>query len=140
MTYLKPINFRKIKSDFLKDYKASKLPRSFYAKYLRDALPYASFIGFTGTPVALEERDTRAVFGDYVAGPSHVLPTGGTARFSSPLNMTDFVKFINLVTVDETGLKQLAQAASTIARAEGFEAHARAVEERLRKTENYYQG
>jgi len=66
-----------------------------------------------------------------VAGPSHVLPTGGTARFSSPLNISDFIKFINLVNIDEAKLNQLGQAAATIARAEGFEAHARAVEKRL---------
>ncbi len=76
------------------------------------------------------EKST-VVLGDYVAGPSHVLPTGGTARFSSPLNITDFVKFINLVTIDEVSLKQLAPAASIIARTEGFEAHAWAVEKRL---------
>ena len=74
---------------------------------------------------------STVVLGDYVAGPSHVLPTGGTARFSSPLNVGDFIKFINLVTIDEASLRQLGQAASTIARAEGFEAHARAVEKRL---------
>ena len=74
---------------------------------------------------------STVVLGDYVAGPSHVLPTGGTARFSSPLNVGDFIKLINMVTVDEASLKQLGQAASTIARAEGFEAHARAVEKRL---------
>ena len=74
---------------------------------------------------------STVVLGDYVAGPSHVLPTGGTARFSSPLNIGDFIKFINLVTIDEASLRQLVQAASTIARAEGFEAHARAVEKRL---------
>ncbi len=74
---------------------------------------------------------STVVLGDYVAGPSHVLPTGGTARFSSPLNVGDFIKLINLVTVGEASLKQLAEAASTIARAEGFEAHARAVEKRL---------
>ncbi len=74
---------------------------------------------------------STGVLGDYVAGPSHVLPTGGTARFSSPLNVGDFIKLINLVTVGEASLKQLAEAASTIARAEGFEAHARAVEKRL---------
>jgi len=67
-----------------------------------------------------------------VAGPSHALPTGGTARFSSPLNIADFIKFINLVTIEEASLKQLGQAAAVIARAEGFEAHARAVEERLK--------
>jgi len=59
------------------------------------------------------------------------LPTGGTARFSSPLNVTDFIKFINVVAVDEADLKQLGQAASFIAKAEGFDAHARAVEKRL---------
>ena len=76
------------------------------------------------------EKST-VVLGDYVAGPSHVLPTGGTARYSSPLNITDFIKFTNLVNLDEVSLKQIAPAASIIARAEGFEAHARAVEKRL---------
>ena len=71
------------------------------------------------------------VIGDYVAGPSHALPTGGTARFSSPLNITDFMKYINVVTVDGASLKELGPAAMTIARAEGLEAHARAVEKRL---------
>lgn len=70
--------------------------------------------------------------GDYVAGPSHVLPTGGTARFGSPLNITDFIKFINLVSIDKSSLRPLGRAASTIARAEGFDAHARAVEKRLK--------
>ncbi|MEE8194723.1 MAG: histidinol dehydrogenase [Dehalococcoidales bacterium] len=70
--------------------------------------------------------------GDYVAGPSHALPTGGTARFSSSLNITDFIKYINVVSVDEDSLKELGPAAATIARAEGFEAHARAVEKRLK--------
>ena len=81
--------------------------------------------------IFIGEKST-VVLGDYVAGPSHVLPTGGTARFSSPLNITDFVKFINLVTIDEASLSKLGQAASAIARAEGFEAHARAIEERLK--------
>ncbi len=81
--------------------------------------------------IFIGEKST-VVLGDYVAGPSHVLPTGGTARFSSPLNVSDFIKFINLVTIDEASLKQLGQAAATIARAEGFEAHALAVEERLK--------
>ena len=81
------------------------------------------------------EKST-VVFGDYVAGPSHVLPTGGTARFGSPLNITDFIKFINLVTIDKAGLRKLAPAAAIIARAEGFEAHARAVEKRWQKVKN----
>jgi len=80
--------------------------------------------------VFIGENSTVAL-GDYVAGPSHVLPTGGTARFSSPLNVTDFIKFTNLVSIDETLLKKIGKAAITMARAEGFEAHARAVERRL---------
>jgi len=81
--------------------------------------------------IVVGEKPT-VVLGDYVAGPSHVLPTGGTARFSSPLNVSDFIKLINLVAVDEADLKELGQAASTIARAEGLNAHARAVEKRLK--------
>jgi histidinol dehydrogenase len=76
-------------------------------------------------------EDSTVVLGDYVAGPSHTLPTGGTARFSSPLNVTDFIKLNDLVTIDEASLKELGPAAVTMARAEGLEAHARAVEKRL---------
>lgn len=77
-------------------------------------------------------KNSTVVLGDYVVGPSHVLPTGGTARFGSPLNVSDFVKFTNLVNIDDVELKQLGQTASIIARAEGLEAHARAAESRLR--------
>jgi histidinol dehydrogenase len=70
---------------------------------------------------------------DYVAGPSHVLPTEGTARFSSALNITDFVKLISLVNTDKKDLKQLGKAASVIARAEGLDAHARAIEKRIKE-------
>ena len=69
---------------------------------------------------------------DYVAGPSHVLPTGGTARFGSGLNILDFVKLISLVKTDKTDIKQLGRAAAVIAKAEGLDAHARAVEKRLK--------
>ncbi len=75
--------------------------------------------------------NSTVVLGDYVAGPSHVLPTKATARFSSPLNILDFTKFTSVVDVDKASLKQLGKAAATIARAEGFEAHAQAVEKRL---------
>ncbi len=68
---------------------------------------------------------------DYVAGPSHVLPTEGTARFSSPLNICDFVKIITLVNTDEQDIRHLGKSASVIARAEGLDAHARAIEKRL---------
>ncbi len=71
--------------------------------------------------------------GDYVAGPNHSLPTGGTARFSSPLNIVDFIKFIDVVKIDRSALKKLGPTAMTIARAEGLEAHAKAIEKRLKK-------
>ena len=70
---------------------------------------------------------------DYVAGPSHVLPTDGSARFSSPLNITDFVKYMSVVTTGRDDMKKLGKAASVIARAEGLEAHARAAERRLER-------
>jgi histidinol dehydrogenase len=69
---------------------------------------------------------------DYAAGPSHVLPTGGTARFGSGLNILNFVKLISLVRTDKTDIKQLGRAAAVIAKAEGLDAHARALEQRLK--------
>ena len=69
---------------------------------------------------------------DYVAGPSHVLPTEGTARFSSPLNIFDFIKLIDIVNTDENDIKQLGKAASVMAMAEGLDAHAQAIEKRLK--------
>jgi histidinol dehydrogenase len=71
--------------------------------------------------------------GDYIAGPNHSLPTGGTARFSSPLNVLDFMKIIDVVKIDQAGLRQLGPAAMLMARAEGLEGHARAIEKRLSK-------
>jgi histidinol dehydrogenase len=68
---------------------------------------------------------------DYLAGPSHVLPTGGTARFGSPLNVMDFVKMITVVNLDRKDVGRLSRPASVIAKAEGLDAHARAAEIRL---------
>ena len=68
---------------------------------------------------------------DYVAGPSHVLPTEGTARFGSGLNILDFVKLVSVINMDKKDIKQLGEATSIIARAEGLDAHARAVAKRL---------
>ena len=69
--------------------------------------------------------------GDYVAGPSHVMPTGGTARFMSPVNVRDFQNIISVVGVSGETLRRIGPAAAVLARAEGLEAHARAVESRL---------
>jgi histidinol dehydrogenase len=70
--------------------------------------------------------------GDYIAGPSHVMPTGGTARFASPLSVDDFVKIVSVVGLSSARLAEVGPAAARLARAEGFEAHARAVDVRLR--------
>ena len=79
-------------------------------------------------------EDSAEVLVDYVAGPSHILPTGGTARFGSPLNVTDFIKLITVVDMDKKDVRRLGRAASVIARAEGLGAHARAAEKRLNDT------
>jgi len=76
-------------------------------------------------------ENSLEVLVDYVAGPSHVLPTEGTARFGSPLNVTDFIKLTSLVAMEKDDLNKLGKAASTLARAEGLDAHAKAVERRL---------
>jgi histidinol dehydrogenase len=79
------------------------------------------------------------VLGDYVAGPSHVLPTGSSARFSSPLSVTDFLKISNIVALDETAMQELSQAAIVIAKAEGLDGHAQAVEKRLSQLSHHYE-
>lgn len=79
------------------------------------------FIG-DNSPVAL---------GDYIAGPSHVLPTGGNARFSSPLGIDDFLKVTDIINSDKTTTQELGKAAMAIAMYEGFDAHAKAIGLRL---------
>jgi histidinol dehydrogenase len=71
------------------------------------------------------------VLGDYIAGPSHVMPTGGSARFASPLNLWDFVHIISLVGLNPETAHLVGPPAAVIARAEGLDAHARAAEVRL---------
>lgn len=70
------------------------------------------------------------VLGDYVAGPSHVMPTGGTARFSSPLNALDFVRIISLIALDAKTARQIGRDAAKIAHAEGLISHAHSAEAR----------
>ncbi|MEK7847463.1 MAG: histidinol dehydrogenase, partial [Chloroflexota bacterium] len=70
-------------------------------------------------------------FGDYVAGPSHVMPTGGTARFASPLTVYDFLKVTSVVAADARAFREAGPAAARLARAEGLTGHARAIEARL---------
>jgi histidinol dehydrogenase len=76
-------------------------------------------------------EDSMEALGDYIAGPSHVMPTMGTARFSSPVNVRDFQKIISVVGINRATLQRIAPDAIKLARAEGLEAHARAIESRL---------
>jgi histidinol dehydrogenase len=68
--------------------------------------------------------------GDYASGPNHVLPTSGVARLRGGLAVTDYLKVISVQQLSEAALKRLAPAITTLARAEGLEAHARSVEAR----------
>jgi histidinol dehydrogenase len=76
---------------------------------------------------------TSESLGDYCAGPNHVLPTSGTARFSSPLGVYDFQKRSSLISVSEAGAHILGPIAAELAYGEGLQAHARAAEMRLTK-------
>jgi len=75
---------------------------------------------------------TSESLGDYCAGPNHVLPTSGTARFSSPLGVYDFQKRSSLIEVSEAGAQSLGRIASELAHGEGLQAHAQAAEFRLK--------
>jgi len=78
-------------------------------------------------------RYTAEALGDYCAGPNHVLPTSGTARFSSPLGVYDFQKRSSLIGCSAKGASELGKAASILARGEGLTAHARSAEYRIKK-------
>jgi len=98
---------------------------------VRDAPSYIERIRHAGAIFIGE--NSPGVLGDYVAGPSHVLPTGGTARFSSSLGVDDFLKLTSIISLSDEDVEALGPAASTIAAAEGLTAHARAAELRLKK-------
>ncbi len=71
------------------------------------------------------------VLGDYVAGPSHIMPTGGTARFASPLNVLDFVKISSVIALDADSAQSLSQIAAQLANLESLTAHAAAASARV---------
>jgi histidinol dehydrogenase len=91
-----------------------------------DLVPYVKHAGglFIG-------EDSPEALGDYTTGPSHVMPTGGSARFFSPVHVNDFVKVINVAAANRAALTRLGPATIALARAEGLTAHARAIERRL---------
>jgi len=78
-------------------------------------------------------RLTPEAFGDYCAGPNHVLPTSGSARFSSPLGVYDFQKRTSVIECSEEGASHLGRLSESLAKAEGLEAHARSAAYRSRK-------
>jgi len=96
---------------------------------VRDAASWAKQVRNAGGVFVGDESPES--LGDYTAGPSHVMPTMGTARFASPLGVQDFLKSTSVVAVDGKTLRALGPAAARIARAEGLTAHARSIELRL---------
>lgn len=80
-------------------------------------------------------RHTSEALGDYCAGPNHVLPTSGTARFSSPLGVYDFQKRSSIIFCSPQGASELGKTASVLARGESLSAHARSAEYRIVKGE-----
>jgi histidinol dehydrogenase len=76
---------------------------------------------------------TSESLGDYCAGPNHVLPTSGSARFSSPLGVYDFQKRSSLIQVSQAGAQVLGPIAAELAHGEGLQAHAQAAQMRLSK-------
>ncbi len=77
-------------------------------------------------------RNTCEAIGDYCAGPNHVLPTSGTARFSSPLGVYDFQKKSSLIMVSDEGANTLGEIAATLADGEGLQAHAKSARYRIK--------
>ncbi len=76
-------------------------------------------------------EESPEALGDYTAGPSHVMPTGGTARFSSPIHLGEFLKSISVVAANRHAVTTLGPATIALAEAEGLSAHAQAIERRL---------
>ena len=92
---------------------------------VRDPWPLLPFVRHAGG-VFLGEHMCESL-GDYIAGPSHVMPTGGTARFSSPLSVWDFVKICSVFALGPEEARSLGSAAATLAALEGLQAHRRAI-------------
>jgi histidinol dehydrogenase len=93
--------------------------------------PEALLPGIHNAGAIFMGRYTSEALGDYCAGPNHVLPTSGSARFSSPLGVYDFQKRSSVIMCSEEGVRELGEIASVLARGEGLEAHARSAELRL---------
>ena len=108
---------------------ASAIGAEHVAVHMNDAAAAADAITVAGA--LLVGASTPVAAGDYLAGPSHVLPTGGGARFGSPLGVYDFVARTSLIRYSPAALAHHGPAIAALARAEGLDAHAQAVEIRL---------
>ena len=108
---------------------AVELANQFAPEHLELAVenPNTVLSGLTAAGAIFVGQFTPESVGDYLAGPSHVLPTGGTARFCSGLSVNDFLRRMGVMTFSEPALKRAAPYIKHIARAEGLDAHARAV-------------
>lgn len=98
---------------------------------LPDPMEYMSMVENAGS--VFLGRYASEPLGDYVGGTNHVLPTSGTAKFSSPLGVYDFVKRISFTQFSRERLQEVAKDITTLARTEGLEAHARAIDVRFEK-------
>jgi histidinol dehydrogenase len=109
---------------------ANRLAAEHVALHVRDPAELADRIDRAGA-LFLGDSTPEAA-GDYFAGPSHVLPTGGAARFSAPLGVYDFVSRSSIIRYERAALSEHGEKIKAFARVEGLEAHARAVEARIR--------
>jgi len=89
--------------------------------------PFSVLPGITNAGAVFLGAYSPVVLGDYAAGPNHVIPTAGAARFSSPLSVRDFYKRSNVLSCDAKGFWKLSRIAAKFAEAEGLDAHANAL-------------
>lgn len=93
--------------------------------------PWGVMEGVRNAGAVFVGENSPVACGDYIAGPSHILPTGGAARFSSGLGVLDFMKSISVISYKGEGLKKVSEAIMKMAKIEGLGAHARSIEVRL---------
>ena len=114
---------------------ALDLANQFAAEHLELAVndPLLTLSSIKNAGAIFLGHSTPEALGDYLAGPNHVLPTAGTARFSSPLGVDDFLKKSSVLSFSKDALKRYGQSVTALAGMEGLEAHGRAVSLRLEK-------
>jgi len=140
---IKPLKRRKIAESSISDYGAVITVKDLAtATRLSNEIAPEHLELFVEKPLELlgSIRNAGAVFlgkftpeaaGDYMAGPNHTLPTGGTARFSSPLGVDDFIKKTSVISFSQKGIKALGPDIERFARIEGLTAHAGSVKKRM---------